>query len=67
MVPVSTLEDVVPGVIASTARCRSILAMQIAEQRHHIEHAILEEAQAYTRREGRAMLAPVIVSVARKL
>jgi SAM-dependent methyltransferase len=64
--PFAAPEDVVSGVVASTARLGPMLAMQSAEQRHNIEHAIIEGAKAYATEGRRAIPVPVVLAVARK-
>lgn len=64
--PFATPEEVVPGVVASTARLGPMLAMQSAEQRRDIEHAIIEGAKAYATAGRIAIPAPVVLAVAGK-
>lgn len=64
--PFSTPEDVVPGIVASTARLGPMLAMQTQEQRHNIENAIIEGAKQYATGGGVEIPASVLLAVARK-
>ena len=61
-----TPEDVMPTVVASTARLGSMLAMQTQEQRRNIENAIIEGADKYATDGGVAIPASVMLAVARK-
>lgn len=62
----STPKDVVPGMVASTARLGSMLAMQTKEQRHNIENAIIEGAKKYVTDDGVEIPASVMLAVAHK-
>jgi SAM-dependent methyltransferase len=64
--PFSAPEEVVPGVVASTARLGPLLSMQTAEQRRNIETAIIEGAKTYTTSQGVAIPTAVVLAVARK-
>jgi SAM-dependent methyltransferase len=59
-------EEVVPGVVASTARLGPLLAMQSAEQRRNIEHAIIEGARTYATGGGVEIPTAVVLAVACK-
>lgn len=59
-------EDVVPGVVASTARLGPMLAMQTKEQRHKIEQVIIEGAKQYATDSGIEVPASVVLTVASK-
>jgi hypothetical protein len=58
--PFDRPEDVVPAVLASTARIGPILAMQTPEQRRNIENAITEGAKSYATARGVEIPAPAI-------
>lgn len=62
----STPEDLMPTVVASTARLGSMLAMQTEEQRRNIENAIIEGAKKYATDGGVAIPASVMLAVAHK-
>jgi hypothetical protein len=64
--PFSAPEEVVPGVVASTARLGPLLSMQTEAQRHNIETAIIEGAKTYTTSQGVAIPTAVVLAVARK-
>jgi SAM-dependent methyltransferase len=64
--PFSAPEEVVPGVVASTARLGPLLSMQTEEQRRNIETAIIEGAKTYTTSQGVAIPTAVVLAVARK-
>jgi SAM-dependent methyltransferase len=59
-------EQVVPGVVASTARLGPMLSMQAEEQRRSIEQAIVDGARAYFDGRRLSIPAPVVLAVARK-
>lgn len=59
-------EDVVPRIVASTARLGPMLAMQSEEQRHNIEQAIIEAAKQYATDDGIEIPASVVLAVASK-
>lgn len=62
----ATPEDVVPGVLASTARVGPILSMQTAEQRRAIESAITEGAGKYAIARGVEIPTAVLMAVGQK-
>jgi SAM-dependent methyltransferase len=64
--PFAAPEEVVLGVVASTARLGPLLAMQSAEQRRNIEHAIIEGARTYATGGGVEIPTAVVLAVARK-
>lgn len=64
--PFSNPEEVVPGVIASTACLGPMLAMQTEAQRHKIEQAITEGAKQYATEGGIEIPAAVVLAVAYK-
>ena len=64
--PFDKPEDVVPVVLASTARVGPILAMQTPEQRRNIENAITEGAKSYATARGVEIPAPAILAVGEK-
>lgn len=64
--PFSTPEDVVPAVVASTARIGPILAMQTTEQRRNIEGAIVEGAKKYVTDRGVEIPTAVLLAVGQK-
>lgn len=64
--PFAAPEEVVPGVVASTARLGPLLAMQSAEQRRNIAPAIIEGARTYATGEGVEIPTAVALAVARK-
>jgi SAM-dependent methyltransferase len=64
--PFSAPEEVVPGVVASTARLGPLLSMQTEAQRRNIETAIIEGAKTYTTSQGVAIPTAVVLAVARK-
>jgi SAM-dependent methyltransferase len=64
--PFSAPEEVVPGVVASTARLGPLLSMQTEAQRRNIETAIIEGAKTYTTSQGVAIPTSVVLAVARK-
>lgn len=59
-------EYVMPTVVVSTARLGSMLAMQIEEQRHNIENAIIEGAKEYATDSGIEIPASLVLAVACK-
>ncbi|BAY22106.1 type 11 methyltransferase [Calothrix sp. NIES-2100] len=61
-----TPEDVLPTVIASTARLGPMLAMQTTTQRHNIENAIIEGAKKYVSNGSVEIPAAVVLAVASK-
>jgi ubiquinone/menaquinone biosynthesis C-methylase UbiE len=64
--PFAKPEDVVPAVLASTARVGPMLAMQTPEQRHNIENAIAEGAKSHATPRGVEIPAPALLAVGRK-
>jgi SAM-dependent methyltransferase len=64
--PFSAPEEVVPGVVASTARLGPLLSMQTEEQRRNIDTAIIEGAKTYTTSKGVEIPTAVVLAVARK-
>lgn len=64
--PFVSPEDVVPAVLASTARIGPMLAMQTPEQRHNIENAIAEGAKSYLTPRGVEIPVPALLAVGRK-
>jgi SAM-dependent methyltransferase len=64
--PFAKAEDVVPAVVASTARVGPMLAMQAPEQRRHIESAIEEGAKKYATARGVEIPTAVLVAVGQK-
>jgi hypothetical protein len=64
--PFANPENVVPTVLASTARVGPMLAMQTQEQRHNIENAIAEGAKSYATPRGVEIPAPALLAVGRK-
>jgi SAM-dependent methyltransferase len=66
MWPFSTPEDVVPAVVASTARIGPILAMQTPEQRRNIESAITDGAKKYTTARGVEIPTAVLLAVGQR-
>lgn len=64
--PFATPEDVVPGVVASTARIGPILAMQTPEQRRGIESAIAEGAKEYVTARGVEIPTAVLLALGQK-
>jgi SAM-dependent methyltransferase len=64
--PFSTPEEVVPGVLASTARVGPMLAMQTPEQRRDIETAIAEGARTYVTPRGVEIPTAVLLAVGQK-
>jgi len=64
--PFATPEDVVPGVVASTARIGPILAMQTPEQRRNIESAIAEGAKKYVTARGVEIATAVLLALGQK-
>jgi SAM-dependent methyltransferase len=64
--PFSAPEEVVPGVVASTARLGPMLSMQTEAQRRKIEDAITEGAKSFTTNQGVAIPTAVLLAVARK-
>jgi hypothetical protein len=64
--PFSAPEEVVPGVVASTARLGPLLSLQTEEQRRNIETAIIEGAKTYTTSKGVEIPTTVVLAVARK-
>lgn len=59
-------EDVVPAVLASTARIGPLLAMQAPEQRRNIESAIAEGAKQYVTARGVEIPTAVVLAVGQK-
>ncbi|MEH2071921.1 MAG: methyltransferase domain-containing protein [Nostoc sp.] len=59
-------EDVMPTIIASSARLGSILSMQTGQQHHDIENAIIEGAKKYATDDGIEIPSPVMLTVGRK-
>jgi hypothetical protein len=66
MWPFSTPEDIVPAVVASTARIGPILAMQTPEQRRNIESAITDGAKKYTTARGVEIPTAVLLAVGQR-
>lgn len=64
--PFANPENVVPAVLASTARVGPMLAMQSPEQRQNIETAIAEGAKSYATPRGIEIPAPALLAVGRK-
>jgi SAM-dependent methyltransferase len=64
--PFATPEDVVPAVVASTARIGPILTMQTPEQRRDIESAIAEGAKKYITARGVEIPMAVLLAVGQK-
>jgi SAM-dependent methyltransferase len=64
--PFARPEDVVPAVVASTARVGPMLAMQVPEQRRHIESAIAEGATKYVTARGVEIPAGALLAVGQK-
>lgn len=64
--PFDKPEDVVPAVLASTARVGPILAMQTPQQRRNIEDAITEGAKSYATARGVEIPVPSILAVGEK-
>jgi SAM-dependent methyltransferase len=64
--PFASPENVVPVVLASTARVGPMLAMQSPEQRQKIETAIAEGAKSYATSRGVEIPAPALLAVGRK-
>ena len=64
--PFASLDDIVPAVIASTARLGPILAMQTPEQRGTIENAIAEGAKKYVTPRGVEIPTAVLLAVGHK-
>jgi SAM-dependent methyltransferase len=64
--PFASPEDVVPAVLASTARVGPMLAMQTPEQRHQIENAIAEGAKTYATPRGIEIPVPALLAFGRK-
>jgi SAM-dependent methyltransferase len=64
--PFAAPEEVVPGVVASTARLGPMLARQTAEQRRSIEQAITQGAKAYAADGGIAIPTAVVLAVGYK-
>jgi hypothetical protein len=62
----ATPDDVVPGVVESTARLGPLLALQTPEQRRSIEQAIADGARTYTTDRGVEIPSPVILAVGRR-
>ncbi|WP_138502638.1 class I SAM-dependent methyltransferase [Nostoc sp. PA-18-2419] len=59
-------EDVMPTIIASSARLGSMLSMQTGQQRHDIENAIIEGAKKYATNDGIEIPAYAVLTVGRK-
>jgi SAM-dependent methyltransferase len=59
-------EQVVPGVVASTARLGSMLSLQSDERRRNIEQAVADGARAYFDGRRVSIPAPVMLAVARR-
>ena len=59
-------EEVVPGVVASTARLGPLLSMQTEAQRRNIENAITQGAKAYATDAGIEIPTAVVLAVGRK-
>jgi len=66
MWPFSTPEDVVPAVVASTARVGPLLAMQASEHRRNIERAIAEGAKKYMTARGVEIPTAVLLAAGQK-
>jgi len=64
--PFAKPEDVVPAVLASTARVGPLLAMQVPEQRRNIESAIAEGAKKYVTARGVEIPTSVLLAVGQK-
>jgi len=64
--PFATPEDIVPAVVASTARIGPILEMQTPEQRRSIENAITEGAKKYVTPRGVEIPTAVLLAVGQK-
>jgi SAM-dependent methyltransferase len=64
--PFAAPEEVVPGVVASTARLGPMLSLQTEAQRRNIETAIIEGAKAYTTHTGVEIPTAVVLAVAHK-
>jgi SAM-dependent methyltransferase len=64
--PFSAPEEVVPGVVASTARLGPLLSMQTEAQRRNIENAITQGAKAYATDAGIEIPTAVVLAVGRK-
>jgi SAM-dependent methyltransferase len=64
--PFAAPEDVVPAVIASTARIGPILAMQTPQQRQTIESAIAEGAKKYLTLGGVEIPSAVVLALGQK-
>jgi SAM-dependent methyltransferase len=64
--PFANPENVVPAVLASTARVGPMLAMQTPEQRRDIEAAIAEGAKSYATPRGVEIPAPALLAVGQK-
>lgn len=59
-------EDVVPAVVASTARIGPMLEMQLPEQRRNIESAIAEGARKYVTARGVEVPTAVLLAMGQK-
>jgi hypothetical protein len=66
MWPFAKPEDVVPAVVASTARIGPLLAMQAPEQRRNIESAIAEGARKYATARGVEIPLAALLAVGQK-
>ena len=64
--PFSSPEDVVPAVLASTARVGPLPALQTPEQRRNIESAITEGARKYLTARGVEVPTAVLLAVGQK-
>ena len=64
--PFVTPDDIVPAVVASTARVGPILAMQTPEQLGIIEKAIAEGAKKYLTARGVEIPTAVLLAVGHK-
>ena len=64
--PFARPEDVVPTLVASTARIGPMLAMQVPEQRRHIESAIAEGATKYVTARGVEIPTGALLAVGQK-
>jgi SAM-dependent methyltransferase len=64
--PFARPEDVVPAVVASTARVGPMLAMQAPEDRRHIESAIAEGAKKYVTARGVEIPSAALLAVGQK-
>jgi hypothetical protein len=64
--PFASPENVVPAVLASTARVGPMMARQSPEQRQKIETAIAEGAKSYATSRGVEIPAPALLAVGRK-